>query len=154
MWVNPGGLGGVFIEQFYNILSVLFCHMCLSSHLLSCHFFSFLLVGDKTWETVLSNWIMLTPTGSTLGWPEVQFQNASYIFYYCATFFFLFSHQIIAKQLLSTWLPIRECHCHQPDLLSDVETQTVNTSFIFTKKSNVAKYFFDICNAEMAQSSL
>ena len=95
---------------------------------------------------------MLTPTGSTLGWPEVQFQNASYIFYYCATFFFLFSHQIIAKQLLSTWLPIRECHCHQPDLLSDVETQTVNTSFIFTKKSNVAKCFFDICTAEMAQS--
>jgi hypothetical protein len=27
---------------------------------------------------------------------------------------------------------------------------TVNTSFIFTKKSNVAKCFFDICNAEMA----
>ena len=40
----------------------------------------------------------------------------------------------------------------QPDLLSDVETQAVNTSFIFTKKSNVAKCFFDICNAEMAQS--
>ena len=29
---------------------------------------------------------------------------------------------------------------------------TVDTSFVFTKKSNVAKYFFDICNAEMAQS--
>ena len=28
---------------------------------------------------------------------------------------------------------------------------TVDTSFIFTKKSNVAKCFFDICNAEMAQ---
>ena len=27
----------------------------------------------------------------------------------------------------------------------------VDTSFIFTKKSNVAKCFFDICNAEMAQ---
>ena len=40
----------------------------------------------------------------------------------------------------------------QPDLLSDVETQAVNTSFIFTKKSNVAKCFFEICNAEMAQS--
>ena len=28
---------------------------------------------------------------------------------------------------------------------------TVDTSFIFTKKSNVAKWFFVICNAEMAQ---
>ena len=28
---------------------------------------------------------------------------------------------------------------------------TVDTSFIFTTKSNVAKCFFDICNAEMAQ---
>jgi hypothetical protein len=28
---------------------------------------------------------------------------------------------------------------------------TVDTSFIFTKKTNVAKCFFDICNAEMAQ---
>ena len=28
---------------------------------------------------------------------------------------------------------------------------TVDTSFIFTKKSNVAKWFFDICNAVMAQ---
>ena len=29
---------------------------------------------------------------------------------------------------------------------------TVDASFIFTKrKSNVAKWFFDICNAEMAQ---
>ena len=37
------------------------------------------------------------------------------------------------------------------DLLSDVETHTVDTSFIFTKKSNVAKCFFDIINAEMAQ---
>ena len=34
----------------------------------------------------------------------------------------------------------------------DCRTQTVNTSFIFTKKSNVAKCFIDICNAEMAQS--
>ena len=35
----------------------------------------------------------------------------------------------------------------QPDLLSDVETHTVDTSFFFTKKkSNVTK-----CNAEMAQ---
>ena len=39
-----------------------------------------------------------------------------------------------------------------PNLLSDVETHTVDTSFIFTKQSNVAKSFFDICNAEMAQS--
>ena len=29
---------------------------------------------------------------------------------------------------------------------------TVDTSFVFTKKSNVAKLFFDICNTEMAQS--
>ena len=29
---------------------------------------------------------------------------------------------------------------------------TVDTSFIFTKKSNVEKKKFDICNAEMAQS--
>ena len=29
---------------------------------------------------------------------------------------------------------------------------TVDTSFNFTKKSNIAKCFFDICNAEMAQS--
>jgi hypothetical protein len=28
---------------------------------------------------------------------------------------------------------------------------TVDTSFIFTKKSNVAKCFFDISNDEMAQ---
>ena len=28
---------------------------------------------------------------------------------------------------------------------------TLDTSFIFTKKSNVAKGFFDIYNAEMAQ---
>ena len=28
---------------------------------------------------------------------------------------------------------------------------TVDTSFIFTKKSIVAKWFFDICKAEMAQ---
>ena len=28
---------------------------------------------------------------------------------------------------------------------------TVDTSFIFTKKSNVAKSFFDIFNAEIAQ---
>ena len=28
---------------------------------------------------------------------------------------------------------------------------TVDTSFTFTKKSNVAKCFFDICNSEMAQ---
>ena len=39
--------------------------------------------------------------------------------------------------------------CH---LLCDVETHTVDTSLIFTKKSNVAKCFFDICTAEMAQS--
>ena len=29
---------------------------------------------------------------------------------------------------------------------------TVDTSFTFTKKSNAAKCFFDICTAEMAQS--
>ena len=29
---------------------------------------------------------------------------------------------------------------------------TFGTSFIFTKKSNVAKSFFDICNAELAQT--
>ena len=29
---------------------------------------------------------------------------------------------------------------------------TVEASFIFTKKSNVANCFFDICNGEMAQS--
>ena len=29
---------------------------------------------------------------------------------------------------------------------------TFDTTFIFTKKSNVRKCFFDICNAEMAQS--
>ena len=29
---------------------------------------------------------------------------------------------------------------------------TFGARFIFTKKSNVAKYFFDICNAEIAQS--
>ena len=43
--------------------------------------------------------------------------------------------------------------CEQP--LSNqiyLVTFTVDTSFIFTKKSNVAKCFFDICNAEMAQS--
>ena len=28
------------------------------------------------------------------------------------------------------------------DLLSDVETHTVDTSFIFRKKSNVAEYYF------------
>ena len=28
---------------------------------------------------------------------------------------------------------------------------TVDTSFVFTKKSNVAKWFFDIFNAEIAQ---
>ena len=28
---------------------------------------------------------------------------------------------------------------------------TVDTNFIFTKKSNVAKYFFDISNAEISQ---
>ena len=28
---------------------------------------------------------------------------------------------------------------------------TVDTRFIFTKKSNVAKWFFDISNAEIAQ---
>ena len=33
-----------------------------------------------------------------------------------------------------------------------VSACTVGTSFIFTKKSNVAKRFFDIYNAEMAQS--
>ena len=33
----------------------------------------------------------------------------------------------------------------------DVDTYTVDTSFIFTKKSNVAKCFFDIFNAEIAQ---
>ena len=37
------------------------------------------------------------------------------------------------------------------DLLSDVETHTVDKSFIFTKKSNVGKWFFDIFNAEIAQ---
>ena len=44
-------------------------------------------------------------------------------------------------------------YSHGPatDLLSDVETHTVSTSFIFTKKYNVAKYFFDIFNAEIAQ---
>ena len=32
-----------------------------------------------------------------------------------------------------------------------VETHTVDTSFILSKKSNVAKWFFDIFNAEIAQ---
>ena len=36
--------------------------------------------------------------------------------------------------------------------LAGVSACTVGTSFIFTKKSSVAKCFFDICNAEMAQS--
>ena len=29
---------------------------------------------------------------------------------------------------------------------------TLDTSFIFTKKSNVAKWFFDICNDNIEQS--
>jgi hypothetical protein len=33
-----------------------------------------------------------------------------------------------------------------------VSACTVGTSCIFTKKSNNSKCFFDICNAEMAQS--
>ena len=36
---QPRRAGGVFIEQFHNILSVFFCHMHLTSYLLSCHFF-------------------------------------------------------------------------------------------------------------------
>ena len=52
-------------------------------------------------------------------------------------------------------LPFSRYYCSisasdYPDLLSDVETNIVDTSFIFTKKSNVAKCFFDIFNAEIA----
>ena len=35
----------------------------------------------------------------------------------------------------------------QTDLLSGIETHTVDTSLFFTKKSNVAKCFFDISNS-------
>ena len=36
---QPRRAGGVFIEQFHSILSVFFCHMHLTSYLLSRHFF-------------------------------------------------------------------------------------------------------------------
>ena len=36
---QPRRAGGVFIEQFHNILSVFFCHMHLTFYLLSRHFF-------------------------------------------------------------------------------------------------------------------
>ena len=151
---QPRRAGGVFIEQFHNILSVFFCHMHLTSYLLSRHFFfvscQFVTKHGDCFEQLDHADTHRVNLGVARG---LVLECILYLLLLC-NFFFLFSHQIIAKQLLSTWLPIRECHCHQPDLLSDVETQTVNTSFIFTKKSNVAKCFFDICNAEMAQSSL
>ena len=152
---QPRRAGDVFIEQFHNILSVFFCHMHLTSYLLSRHFFfvscQFVTKHGDCFEQLDHADTHRVNLGVARG---LVLECILYLLLLCNFFFFLFSHQIIAKQLLSTWLPIRECHCHQPDLLSDVETQTVNTSFIFTKKSNVAKCFFDICNAEMAQSSL
>ena len=41
-------------------------------------------------------------------------------------------------------------HCNQIYLVTFM-CLTVDTGFIFTKKSNVAKWFFDICNAEIVQ---
>ena len=147
---QPRRAGGVFIEQFHSILSVFFCHMHLTSYLLSRHFFfvscQFVTKHGDCFEQLDHADTHRVNLGVARG---LVLECILYLLLLC-NFFFSF----LAKQLLSTWLPIRECHCHQPDLLSDVETQTVNTSFIFTKKSNVAKCFFDICNAEMAQSSL
>ena len=47
---------------------------------------------------------------------------------------------------------VLQCPCsNQIRVLAFICT-SVDTSFISTKKSNLAKQFFDICNAEMAQS--
>ena len=63
--------------------------------------------------------------------------------------FFLLHSCMIAN--ISTNHKTKACPAANQIYLVTFMCLTVDTSFIFTKRSNVAKMFFDICNTEMAQ---
>ena len=146
---QPRRAGGVFIEQFHSILSVFFCHMHLTSYLLSSHFFfvscQFVTKHGDCFEQLDHADTHRVNLGVARG---LVLECILYLLLLC-NFFFSF----LATSCCQHGSPLESVTVIS-QIYFDVETQTVNTSFIFTKKSNVAKCFFDICNAEMAQSSL
>ena len=110
---QPRRAGGVFIEQFHNILSVFFCHMHLTSYLLSRHFFfvscQFVTKHGDCFEQLDHADTHRVNLGVARG---LVLECILYLLLQCTFsflfffFIFLFSHQIIAKQLLPYLLSV------------------------------------------------
>ena len=112
------------------------------------------LVRDKTWRLFWSIGSFWHPQGQPLGGQRSSLECILYLLLPCNFsfrfffFIFLFSHQIIAKQLLSTWLHISECHIVLNSWPSHIYKSTIsptsNSTIDFQVYNNHLNWFFPL----------